>query len=596
MKQSKRLSKDDFTKELNRSLLSLKETTAFTKLGPAYSEMEYTDVSRHLVYHRMFKKFEEPDEHARKLVCDRSVFDVLDSDSDAVQNVNKFSKVDQVVRRHVYQTRIALHDILRKHFVIKWDRISITTGETILPASGDTSVYSKLKKREQWCVSPRCFSLAVKMIKSNRSLKRILMIHYEQMLWDDYIKRRSLMAIGDVLALPRNHWAEYRKRHYRFIWKRYGSDVVTYFFRKVATLVDYSRLSTVPKDNEKARVIIACPMFDMFVQRCIAHSIVDTIRSAFGITLSFAQQTHKLLIQNYERWATIDFANASNSSFMDTFQFLAGETHLGRLISMCRPETVKYGERWHHLHMVAPMGCGFTFEWMTLVLLTLGHTMCDRMHVFGDDVIIPNEHAQLYIKCAAAFGYVTNHTKTFVSGTFRESCGGFTSHGNYVRCFDFEWAEDYYDAVIVMNKLRLVRHIDPVLQRLYDRLIALVPLLTFKVALDDHPVLDDGIPSPHNLVRQHKRCSVAKRAYVDVLKHHPYAVRSSRITAYYAREILTKEAEPLWDKPRLDNVDRILAAHYLYTQRATSPLLRNTQMIRSEIVLCEQNTHHPVTF
>lgn len=596
MNQSKRLSKDDFTKELNRSLLYLKDNTTYTKLGPEYAEMSYEDVSRHLVYHRMFKKFEEPDEHARKLVCDASVFDVFTSDSEAVQDVNKFSKVSPVVRRHAYQTRNKLRNILREHFKINWSRLSITTGETIKPAQGNTSVYSKLKDRSQWCVSPRCLDLALNVVRNNRAVKRIMLDHYENLLWEQYIQRRSLMKLSDILALPRNHWRKYRKRHFAFLWKRYGKNVLNHIFRKVVTVVDYSRISTVPKDNEKARVIIACPMFDMIVQRCIAMSIIDVIRNAFGITLTFSQQVHKLLIQRYDLWATIDFANASNSSYMDTFQFLVGNTRLGRLISKCRPETVKYGESWHHLHMVAPMGCGFTFEWMTLVLLTLGHTMCDRMYVFGDDVIIPNEHAQTYIECAAAFGYITNRAKTFVTGTFRESCGGFTSHGKFVECFDFEWAEDYYDAVILMNKLRLVRHCDPALEHLYHRLIALVPLLTFKVAPDDHPVLDDGIPSMHNLVRLHKKSESTKCIYQDVLRKHPYAKQSSRVTAYYVREKLTKTAKPLWDKPHVDDVDRVTAAHYLYTHRTTSPLLRNTQEVRSEIVLCEINTHHPVTF
>lgn len=594
MKVSKRLSKDEFTNELNRSLLNIKSCLSYETLGPSYSEMTYDDASYHLTLHRMFKKFEEPDEILRAKVQEKSVLDVFEADSSYQYDTQKFRTAPLVVRKDIYRARDYMRTILAKHFKLRYTDISITTGETILSAKGDTSVYSKLSDINQWCVSPRCVDAVVKMVSQVRALKRCLMTHYETLLWKEYIKRRSLLTVAQILALPRDHWKRYRKRHYAFMWKRYGKGTLKQVLLKVATLVDYSRITTVPKDNEKARVIITCPLLDMLYHRAIAHSLIKTMRNAFGITLSFSQQIHKLLIQNLEN-ATVDFANASNSNYLDTFDFLFEGTHLHRAIHQCRPHTVKYKEKWHHLSMVAPMGCGFTFELMTFILLSVTRLLDGSSTVFGDDVIIAKGKAQHFIDLADRLGYKTNSKKTFTEGTFRESCGGFTSHGKYIKCFDFEWAEDYFDAVVLMNKLRLVRRNVPILKQEYERLIKLVPLLTFKVASDDHPVLDDGIPCPSDLLRIHRKDPIVVQLFKQVTSCREYIGLSANVTRYYIREILTKVSTPLWEKPRVDDVDVFLASHYLYTRRATAPVLRNTDQMRSEIVICEYNTHHPFT-
>lgn len=594
MKVSKRLSKDEFTDELNRSLLNIKSSTNYETLGPSYTEMSYEDASYHLTLHRMFKKFEEPDDALRMKVQEKSVFDVFHADSSYQYDTQKFRTAPIVVRKDIYRARDYMRTILNQHFKLKYTDISITTGETILSAKGDTSVYSKLSSVDQWCVSPRCVDAVTKMISKIRALKRCMMVHYEKLLWKEYTKRRSLLTISQILALPRNHWKLYRKRHYAFLWKRHGRDVLKHVLLKVVTLVDYSRITTVPKDNEKARVIITCPLLDMLYQRAVAHSLIKTMRNAFGVTLSFSQHVHKLLIQNLEN-ATIDFANASNSNYLDTFDFFFEGTYLHRIIHQCRPHTVKYKEHWHYLNMVAPMGCGFTFELMTFILLSVTRLLDGRSTVFGDDVIIARDKANHFIALADRLGYKTNSKKTFTEGTFRESCGGFTSHGKYIRCFDFEWAEDYFDAVVLMNKLRLVRRNVPFLKQEYERLIKLVPLLTFKVAADDHPVLDDGIPCPSDLLRIHRKDQTVVKLYKEAASSVEYIGLSANVTRYYVREILTKVSTPLWDEPRVDDVDVFLASHYLYTHRALAPVLRNTDQIRSKIVICEYNTHHPFT-
>lgn len=43
--------------------------------------------------------------------------------------------------------------------------------------------------------------------------------------------------------------------------------------------------------------------------------------------------------------------------------------------------------------------------------------------VYGDDIIVPSQHAQSVISALKWFGFTPNSRKTFTSGVFRESCG-----------------------------------------------------------------------------------------------------------------------------------------------------------------------------
>lgn len=586
-----RLSKDEFTKELNGSLLKLQTQVEYVKLGPEYSDMSYEDARRNLTFHRMFKNFQEPDELLQDNVKDSSVFDVFSYDENQGNSIARFTRLPLEVRKDVYRLRNALREQLRicdyKH------KLQITTGENVISRNGDTSVYSKLGSIEAWTCSPQNVPNAIKIIKQQRVLRRMLAKHYNGLLWKDYVKRRSVLTISQILALPKSHWKTFRKKHFCFLHKQ--GDVLSAMFRKVITLCSHARVTTVPKDNEKARVIITCPMFDMISQRDDANHLKKVMFASFGVQLDFTQSIQRNRIYDY-RNVTVDFKNASNSTRFDSVTFLLqGTKFYKKLVSSCA-RIVCYKDSWHKLNMFSPMGCGSTFELMTWILLTAARLFDENATVFGDDVVISQQHVKRFIALTSALGYITNVTKTFITGTFRESCGSFISHGRQVKCFEFEWAQDFYSSVILMNKLRLVRHGIPELERLYHRLIPMVPLLTFKMAPDDHPVLDDGIPSSENLVRKQRKCSITKAKFEAVVGLSAYARRSSRITQYYLREILTQGCETLWDVPHDVNVDLTTYAHYMYSMRVLPPTIRNTERTRSQIVLCEINNNLPVTF
>lgn len=87
----------------------------------------------------------------------------------------------------------------------------------------------------------------------------------------------------------------------------------------------------------------------------------------------------------------------------------------------------------------APMGSAVCFPIMSIVHLFIiraviliymtdityqeRKTLCDRVSVYGDDVILPHECVDLVYMWLPKFGMKINQTKSFVKSHFRESCG-----------------------------------------------------------------------------------------------------------------------------------------------------------------------------
>jgi hypothetical protein len=95
------------------------------------------------------------------------------------------------------------------------------------------------------------------------------------------------------------------------------------------------------------------------------------------------------------------------------------------------------------LEKFSSMGNGFTFELETLLFLTIMCGLSDleglsfsagkQIFAYGDDLILPTSLGNDVIACLSFFGFSANSRKTFLSGPFRESCGGDFFDGQPVR-------------------------------------------------------------------------------------------------------------------------------------------------------------------
>lgn len=191
-----------------------------------------------------------------------------------------------------------------------------------------------------------------------------------------------------------------------------------------------NRFTTVPKDAEKDRGICIEPSINVYYQLGLGGAIRSRLLTA-GIDLRVAHEVHKRVACEASvegHMATIDLSNASDTVSRGLVKLLLPDTWYRELEALRSPKTLFRG-RWVALEKFSSMGNGFTFELETLIFLglCLGVTSGRPGHdvfVFGDDIIVPTHAAKGVIAALKFFGFTPNDRKTFVSGPFRESCGG----------------------------------------------------------------------------------------------------------------------------------------------------------------------------
>lgn len=426
----------------------------YVPLGPSYSHLSYEDACRNLTRYRFDKYY--------SLALDRnndratnSVSSVLAYDE---KGIKKFLPRDT---SFFVNNRSSLHRIQREieeclsEFRFKPENLRLPTGETSLSAKGDVSLLAKLRDVRQWCVTADCFDLAATIIYRVPGLK----------------------------ACARNHIGEISREERSCLYFAFSdySDVGYRVFRElllqVVTIVDGSRITTVPKDNDVDRVISCEPLLNMIVQSVIEEGIRECIKLRYNIDLDTAAATHyKRLVE--ADIATIDLSNASNSNWLDVVMSIYPR-RVSRLLERSRSPNGSFHGNLHEWTMLSPMGNGFTFGVMTMTLLCALRTIDDTAMVFGDDIIVKQSLSSLATGLVEALGYQVNPTKSFTHGHFRESCGGFTSHGAYITSFKFTRAENTVQAFVNINKVRILADtypMDKVWTELWDALVIHVPI------------------------------------------------------------------------------------------------------------------------
>ena len=336
-------------------------------LGPEYNSMTHEESAEHLRLYRMAKKFCIPSNDSANERKSASVKAVFAYDT---AGLSRFSIWDVPCERSRYRLNLMRFHLQRtlKRFKIDISDFDLPSGETSLSARGDVSTFAKLKDPSQWRVSPSCFGLFAQICYNSPGLKAAF--------------RQHVAKYGKMRRLDNENGFQCFKRH----------------LKAFVTFENYSRVTTVPKNNDVDRVILCEPLGNMIVQRCIAKAIIEHIEVQYGIDLLKAQDVHIRALMD-EGISTIDLSNASNSNWWCVVQWLLQGTPLLDLLSSSRLQTVKWNDTYHHLNMMSPMGNGFTFEVMTLILLALTRQFDDGSLVFGDDIIIKTETATNVITC-----------------------------------------------------------------------------------------------------------------------------------------------------------------------------------------------------
>jgi hypothetical protein len=299
-------------------------------------------------------------------------------------------------------------------------------------------------------------------------------------------------------------------------------------------VVPGSKMSTVPKDRTKNRTICTEPILNMFYQLGMKTQLESVLLDRFNIDLSTMPDLNKRLARLSSidgSLATIDLKDASDSISVELCRQLL-PPKLFQLLMYIRSPRAHVGTELVTLAMISTMGNGFTFALMTLLFASLVRAIYNlnniryqvgtNVGVFGDDIIIVSEHADLLIDTLDRAGLVVNLDKSFTTGFFRESCGGDYFHGQDVRGIYIKKMSHETHVYSAFNRLHLWSlangiRLDAVLQYLRRR-------------ADFRPVpYDAGVASGFIVTTKELTASHQRGKNNGSLKYHGYRYSPPRI-------------------------------------------------------------------
>lgn len=198
-------------------------------------------------------------------------------------------------------------------------------------------------------------------------------------------------------------------------------------------VVSGGRWTTVPKDVSKDRSICIEPLWNVFFQKGIGGWIRSKVRR-IGLDWDHSADLNKAAARKGSidgSLATIDLSAASDTISLALCEYLLPES-LYRAVITTRSSTVDLAGRELALHKVSSMGNGFTWELEGLLFLALSWACLppDQRRIgvdvmtFGDDIVVPGAHAQAVVRTLSFCGFKINRAKSYLSGPYRESCGG----------------------------------------------------------------------------------------------------------------------------------------------------------------------------
>lgn len=213
-----------------------------------------------------------------------------------------------------------------------------------------------------------------------------------------------------------------------------------------------ARVILVPKDSRGPRLISAEPKEFQFLQQGVMRHLVSIVEGhpLCKWSVFFTQQapnTFAALLGSDPQgpfgnsYSTLDLKDASDRVSLELVRLLFPDP-VFRVLDACRSRsTVLPDGSVINLRKHAPMGSATCFPVMALCIWAiLAARLCraakdpwatrkstrlsiERIHVYGDDVIVPKEDTNTAIEALELFGLKTNTSKCCSEGFFRESCG-----------------------------------------------------------------------------------------------------------------------------------------------------------------------------
>jgi len=206
-----------------------------------------------------------------------------------------------------------------------------------------------------------------------------------------------------------------------------------------------AKVIPVPKDSRGPRIISAEPCQNQFIQQGLMSWTVDRLES-HTITRGLVNFTDQSVNQELARsgsidqkWSTLDLKEASDRVSLELVKqvYSLVPEYLAALLA-CRTAytTIRHkdgSERRIELKKFAPMGSAVCFTTLALVVWALcvsaisikaGYRVALKaVTVFGDDVCVLTEYADIVVEALEDHGLLVNKSKSFINSRFLESCG-----------------------------------------------------------------------------------------------------------------------------------------------------------------------------
>lgn len=213
----------------------------------------------------------------------------------------------------------------------------------------------------------------------------------------------------------------------------------------------------VPKTVKTPRVIAEEPSCMMYAQKALAGRLMELIEadplvgSLIGFTNQQPNQLMAMIGSQQGVLATLDLSEASDrvgnwlvEELFSSFGFLS------EAIQACRSRRAQLPDgSILDLQKFASMGSALTFPIEAMVFLTIvvdlvwrrssayrkdatqaglaaylrSRELLGTVRVYGDDIVVPADHATDVSSHLSTFGFKVNENKSFWTGLFRESCG-----------------------------------------------------------------------------------------------------------------------------------------------------------------------------
>lgn len=418
----------------------------YQKILPAWKFAETASFSEKFAQDRFLKKMEVPSVDNNDLLARMCWESWHQFDAGLPKRLTR-------PNGHWYKVRERLSGLRTADF----SELQFPKGSEFSPTRGENSVEARLCTG-QWNVTHDSFGIFAKAVHSNKALKRAFRRRYAE--WYDAKQFDISRSLSDRMVFSR------LGSYGAFEWK----------LARIVNFVHGARFATVPKNNEKRRPINVEPFGNIMLQRSIGIHLREYLRSSFGVDLQGLQQVHRNRIAD-PNVATIDLQNASDSVSLALCEFVLPRRLFQQLMQVRSSMVLGPDGNYHVTRKISSMGNGFTFELMTVVLTALVRTFDPSGSVYGDDIIIAKDKAQQLIDALTDVGFVVNESKSFVSGPFRESCGGnFHDDEGYIESYDFTYPQTIYDCVTTCNKAFRLSLKYPSFELLYQELVRLLPI------------------------------------------------------------------------------------------------------------------------